>query len=360
MSKPDSIDDLLTAEERETLKSLPLKHGVRHPTWFPVFHANKSARDRETDAAVRRIASAGNAMWLQQAKADLVKWDTPSAASSVLAEMRAYGELLNAGLKVTPVPRGKASKPPATPDFEIDAGDGTVVLEVFAKHADQESAQIAPSERLNFAKRDGASVTMEVYEVAPGGAPDPTKPHDSVQANLVSRICGAKSSEHQWSDAKPAVLWIDLRSFGDFPEIVSAEQAEPVMAGREGLTSGALWYAFYGWKGAPIFEEDFFPQDRVVPMGHDGRFRMQGAKKSKLAACVLRLAEATIVFENPQAAAPLPGKARRHFLNLPRFDFGRSICEWDNGHTATQIELGARQIRSLAAWREKLCADEAE
>lgn len=32
------------------------------------------------------------------------------------------------------------------------------------------------------------------------------------------------------------------------------EQAAPLISGRDGPTSGALWYAFYGWRGAAIFE----------------------------------------------------------------------------------------------------------
>ncbi len=132
---------------------------------------------------------------------------------------------------------------------------------------------------------------------------------------------------------------------------MTLEQAAPLISGRDGLTSGALWYAFYGWRGAPIFEEDFFPRDRVVPMGHDGRFRMMGKKKSKLSGVILVLPDGLILLENPWTAHPLPDRARRFFERLPWFDLGRSVCDWSPGDALTQADLGRRQIESMACWR---------
>lgn len=124
------------------------------------------------------------------------------------------------------------------------------------------------------------------------------------------------------------------------------------MSGRDGLTSGALWYAFYGWKDAPIFEEDFPLRERVVPMGHDGRFRLQGPK-SKLSGAILALADGLVLFENPWANHPLPDRARRLAERLPSFDLGRSIGNWSPGDAEELAELGRRQIDVINNWRDR-------
>jgi hypothetical protein len=64
--------------------------------------------------------------------------DDPEEASAGLAELRAYGGLLEAGFKCTPIP----VKDDSTPDFEVDAGDGPVIVEVFAKHQDESETKL--------------------------------------------------------------------------------------------------------------------------------------------------------------------------------------------------------------------------
>ena len=195
---------------------------------------------------------------------------------------------------------------------------------------------------------------MTIWEQRPGGSPNRGKPDDSVQANVISRICGAKGDEKQFPADKPSLLWIDLRSFGAWPGVVKLEQCTPLMSGHHGLTSGALWYAFYGWKGAPLFEEDFPLHERVVKMGHDGRFRLRGKKRSKLSGAILALTEELILFENPWAAHPLPDRARRFTERLPWFNLGYSICNWSPGDAEAVAGLGRRQVEAMKTWRDKL------
>jgi hypothetical protein len=201
---------------------------------------------------------------------------------------------------------------------------------------------------------NGGQIRRTMWEQRPGGAPDPDKPNDSVQANVISRVCGAKGEEKQFPADRPSLLWIDFRSFGAWPEALKLEQCTPLISGHKGLTSGALWYAFYGWKDAPIFEEDFPLRERVVRMGHDGRFRLQGEKKSKLSGSILALSEGLVLFENPLANHPLPDRSRRFAERLPWFNLGHSVCNWSLGDAEALASIGRRQVEAMKSWHDEL------
>jgi hypothetical protein len=353
------VRDLLNNDELAALWDAPLIAGTRHPTWYPVFYSSPRPVDHLSNQAVRLIADNGGDSWLRRLAPRLSRIDDPEEAAAALAELRAYGSLLEAGFKVTPVPE----KDESTPDFEVDAGDRPVIVEVFAKHQDESETkrqkaiaarQIPSGVERHVMKGARAKIETTISEHYPGGSPDPKKPDDSAQANVISRICAAKGNEKQFPSDRPSLLWIDLRSFSDWPEVLKLEQCAPLISGHQGLTSGALWYAFYGWKGAPIFEEDFPLHERIVPMGHDGRFRLQGEKKSKLSGAIIALSEGLVLFENPWADHPLPDRARRFAERLPWFDFGRSMCNWSSGDAGTLAESGRRQIEAMARWRDDL------
>ncbi len=356
------VRDLFSDDELTTIKNWPLISGIRHPTWFPIFYEEQKPVEILSNGAVANIDRDGGAGWLKSLRPRLLQYDNPEEASACLAELRAYGGLLEAGFSVKPIHR--SSK--ATPDFEIDAGDGRVIVEVFTKHEDGDQLTtrraIAAGETPLGVERsviEGKHVTVHttISVGQPGGAPNPEKPNDSVQANVISRVCAAKGNETQLPDDAPSLLWIDFRSFGSWPEVFDIRQTSPIMSGHRGLTSGALWYALYGWKGAPIFEEDFFPLDRVVPMGHDGRFRLAGNKKTKLSGAILALSEGVAFLENPWAKNRLFDKARRMIERLPWFDLSASICDWHPGDAKMRVDLGKREIEAMEYWREQLNKD---
>lgn len=356
----NSVRDLLSDEDIQLIENAELIAHSRHPTWYPLFYSKPRSVDYLSNAAVSRISREnGGVIWLEGLKPRLIDIIDPEEAASALAEVRAYGGLLEAGFNVQPIPT--SSTP--TPDFCVHADDGKFVVEVFAKHQDasqkaflNDIASGNTPDGVHRSKNDlgNASIETTVVELHPGGPPDPSKPNDGVQANVISRICAAKGSEAQFPSDMPSVLWIDFTTFGIWPESLKLEQCSPILSGHHGLTSGAFWYAFFGWRGSPIFEEDFFPNDRVVPMGHDGRFRLSGSKKSKLSAVVIALHNECTIMENPWAFHPLPNRARRFFERLPWFDLTRSICDWTPGDAKKQIELGEDLIKTMETWRIKL------
>lgn len=350
------VKDLLTPDEFDALENAPSIAGARHPTWYPVFYETPRRIEYFTNEAVARVSAAGHSDWLSKLKPRLMRLDDHEEAAAALAELRAFGALLEAGFTVQPIPRSDA----ATPDFSVDGGDGPVVLEVFTKHEDDEQKLLRgralagdPDPNIVRSSFDvpGSKIKMTATLMQPGGAPDPSKPYDSVQANLISRICAAKGNESQLPSDRPAMLWIDLRSFGLWPEVVSPEQAAPLVMSREGVVAGALWYAFYGWKGAPVYDPSLGKADNFVRMGHDGRFRMTGKKKSRLAATIIVLPETLVFFENPWATNPVSDRTRHTSMWLPDYDLSRSVCSWSEGDALASVELGRRQIEAMENWK---------
>ena len=154
----------------------------------------------------------------------------------------------------------------------IASHDASVEIEVASKHQPGKEADRQElihktlntkdakfPEDVEYYVRSGKDTTCKIAisEHFPGGVPDPKKCGDSVQSNAISGICAIKGDEKQLSGNSPAILVVDLTAFGG-REIASLlfsnpSQASPLICGHVGLTSGFLWYAMYGWSGAPIF-----------------------------------------------------------------------------------------------------------
>jgi hypothetical protein len=353
------VRDLLPSDDLAAIWDSPQIATGRFPTWYTVFRSEPTTVEILTNQAVASVSGHGDDAWLQALAKRLCRMDDPEEAAAALAELRAYGAFLAADFQVKPI---STQNDDTTPDFEVDAGDGPVTVEVFTKLQDKteieqwediRAGNTPPGVERRVCRTRDVEIGTTVSEMQPGGAPDPQKPQDSVQANVIQRQCGAKGKERQFPADKPCLLWIDMRNFGAWPEALRLEQCAPLISGRSGVTSGALWYAFYGWKGAPIFEEDFPLLERVFSLGHDGRFRMAGDKKSRLTGVIITLSEGLVLFENPWADHPLPGRARRFAERLPRFNLGYSLCAWAPGDAALLADAGRRQIEAMAQWREE-------
>ena len=153
--------------------------------------------------------------------------------------------------------------------------------------------------------------------------------------------------EHQRRVGVPAVLWLDLNSYDPMSENF-LEQMDPLESTPIGLISGALWHAFYGWKGAPILE-DWHRQ--VFTMAHDGRFRATGAGKSHLAAAIICIERGLVLYENSWADVRLPAAFRHRCQRLPWFKIAPSIVDWAPGGAAGRVALAEAQTEAIAATR---------
>lgn len=349
------LHTLLSPAQIKAIDEAPFFAGDRHPIWSALFQHQASA----TDFLTRRAADAlARLPELREAMRDVIERaagteNIPDAAAA-LAELRAFGAMLEAGLDVKPITAG--GRRGATPDFVVNAGDGEVTVEVHARHeAGQQTTfrqAVANGEDLPDVDRRSEkvgnhTVTFTTTALYPGGKPDPDNPFDSIQANVISRLCRAKDTEAQRREGVPSVLWLDLSQFGAMTHTL-LEQTIPLVSGHIGLTSGAIWHAFYGWKGAPILEEG---NRKRIEMGHDGRFRLSGAKKSHLAAVIVCFEKGLILFENPWAEIRLPHAFRRRCERLPWFKLGHSVADWSPGETEALVALTTKRIVALAAER---------
>jgi hypothetical protein len=344
-----NVGDLLTDSEKAVIDNAPIGSTGRFPTWHPIFSPKQTKTDHLSNHAVSLVSTKGDQTWLASLNTRLTNIANAEDAAAALAELRVYGAFLEAAFKVKPIQ--VTAKP--TPDFEVDVGDGPVAVEVFAKHQHAQGPSIStPSNQANSNKNIQITITTHF----PAGSPDPKKKDDCTQANVISRVCGAKGSEKQFPTDKPCLLWIDFRTFGAWPGIISLDQCQPLISGHNGLCSGALWYAFFGWEKAPIFEEYFDFNERTYRMGHAGRFRLDGKSKSKLSGVILALTDGCVMFENPWANNPLQDRTRRHIERLPWFNLGHSIIEYSKGDAANCVAMGRNQINYMHAWHKRLNA----
>lgn len=347
-----SLHALLMPEQVKAIEEAPLVADQRHPAWSALFLHQTSATDfltrRAADAVWRSPTLKVDMRSVLQRAADL---ENIADAAAALAELRALGAMIEA--RMSPVPLPASAKHGPSPDFEANAGDGPVTVEVHAKHEDgAQTARrlaIAAGEDVPGVERTSRKVgdmlvthTTSVWH--PGGTPDPKKPFDSIQANVISKLCSVKASEHQRREAVPSVLWLDLTTFDPMSK-GQLLQTLPLVSGHIGLTSGAIWHAFYGWKGAPLLEEG---NPRRTTMGHDGRFRMSGDAKSHLAAAIVSFERGLVLLENPWATVPLPPIFRRRCEGLAWFKLGNSVADWTPGQAAAQLALAVAQIEALA------------
>ena len=355
---------LFSCEQRERIYEAPMFSGRRHPVWVPLFGECQSlhAGHYRLEQSTRNIeeVSCGK-KWLESKKPMLLDQEDVSNASAAMAEIRTFGELLEAGFDVYPVPEEKEE---STPDFIGTVGSQQVAFEVAAKLQDREmdelECKIYDAMRGNGPVPKGVShdvrrsdrnlVTSFESTSQPFGSPNPKKNHDSVQTNAISRVCGIKGDERQLPDDMASVLVVDFNDFGNpLTPHTLIEQAEPVIAGRDGFTSGALWYAFHGWKGAPVFQDNW-----CFRMQHDGRFRLTGKQKSKLSAVLLMMPKHIVCFENGAAVCPLIEDTRLSITRFPWFKLNHSLLEWEPGDVERQVELHRHMIGRLEARYEDI------
>ncbi|MGQ4274111.1 hypothetical protein [Terrihabitans sp. B22-R8] len=357
-----SLTSLLTEGEKKIVENHTDASGRRHPAWTAL-NAHDLARDYDRSPKDYLVNSAIEAIgrhkhgsqWLTRNKPRIAQTGNPSDCAAVLAEIRCYGALLEAGLAVLPVPTTST----ATPDFSFEIDGQTGFVEVATKQEDSDQIQLAEQvaagnlpegvERSTI-ETAGARLEFTAMELHPFGAPNPDKPGDSTQANAISRICSIKAGERQVAEGQLALLWLDFRDLGKWPGILKVENTSPLISGRAGtLTSGPVWYAFYGWKGAPILEEDRPGIQSIGTMQHFGRFHPHRTPPSKYAAAVICLDDATVLFENPSAQVSLPLALRQKLIGLPSFDIGHTVAGWRPGDLMNSIRLSRSMIEALKA-----------
>jgi hypothetical protein len=191
--------------------------------------------------------------------------------------------------------------------------------------------------------------------VHPWGRPVAEKRGDSTTKKAISKICAIKGKEHQLRSDIPSVIWMDFQDLHTWNMALTSAGFNPLVSWRECITSGAIWYALYGWKGAPVFQQVHFShldlRSQIQRMEHDGRFLLS----SLASAVIVSLPDATLLAETPRRRRQLSSAVRLRCLGLPHAGIEYSIAEWTDGRVASTLMTGASLICGLI--REKLPAE---
>lgn len=331
---------ILTAQEIDSVKSMKVK-GRSHPLTSILFSNDKKTKQTavNTEIALKHILRV-NSNWFTGIKHRLLKSDLSDAASA-LSEIRAYGYLLETGLSVEPMSPDESK----TYDFLIKKVDGEKVrVEVFAKQYDSEVAKDLEKFHSESAPlKEG--VTCRISDpIAPFGKPKKEK-GENVAANVISRLACIKQDEKQLSDKDTSVLWLDFQD--DIWWLLEVDSVLPIRTWSSGFYSGEIWYAFYGFKNAPIFEAnclDLIKIGHFVRMRHEGRFR----QITKVDAVIITFPNHSVILENPESKKPIKSWLTEGLIKMPWFCYEYSYINYPHSKLREYIELQKQLILSFA------------
>ncbi len=333
------IRALLTPEQLATIKHLKWKDR-RHPLQRLLFPQDRDEQFVYNTGVALNLIFERDERWILSKKRQLLSTENYNDASSVLGEVRAYGALLRCELTVKPGSAGVTSEP----DFLVET---EVFVEVHAKQPEPDEALALErhhDERFRSIPGEGVSVRMHFH--TPFGVP---KPGESVTRNAIQKLAQIKQKEEakqQFSDLAPSILWLDFQDEA-WSLIINASDAAPIVSWHRGFYSKPLWYAFYGWKGAPVFQGEMIEAGACRPlnkMRHDGRFR----QNTKIDAVIVSFPKDTIILENPFSRKPVQAWLWRKLTLLPDFNFELSHLNWPRADLSQRIETQKITLEALA------------
>ena len=335
----------LSESEIENIRNTSIKDRC-HPVKRLLYPKDRGERDfqviKNTERALRHLQQ-HHTQWLRNLKPRLLNIDDYSNSSGALGEIRAFGYILEAGISVEPITQNGA-------DFCVEDNQEKVWIEVHSKQFhDKESESLEKfyndlRKEMTKSDRKTGSVIGE-HRTVPYGKPE--KKDENVTANAISKLCAIKQREHQMSTNDTSILWLDFQD--EVWEVLDkVERVLPVRTGNGAFDSGELWYAFYGWKDAPIFQD--FSLDRLLndekKMGHPGRFR-NSTKPTKLDAVIISFSRNTVILENPFSKKAIKPSLWKKLTLLPWFNFEYSYTNWPAMNLRQRIELEEEKLKKL-------------
>lgn len=332
-----SLRSLFATQEIDLLKRMRRKDR-RHPLQRLFPQERDDDVTANTSLALETIFERDH-NWIRSKKRKLSSIDNFEAASSLLGEIRAYGSLLAAGLQTRPARAGGESEP----DFLVE---NNVFIEVHTKQSEPSEAYAL--ERFNLRDKASISVSRGIHPNSPFGAPTRD---DSTTRIAIQKLAQIKQEEEekkkQFSNLYPSILWLDFQD-EIWNLIIGADAAEPVTLWNDEYYSGPLWYAFYGWKGAPVFQGETKlqrPRRIVGRMEHEGRFR----RGTKVDAVVASFPRDTIILENPFSEKPVQPWIREKLARIRNYNPEYSFVNWPDGNLSKRIASEKDSLEALAS-----------
>lgn len=346
MCLEEYFDGYISSEEIEKCKSAP--NGNDNPIIY-LFTKEVVSSDNSFGYTKQNVLSSYNIVkahdydWLKKNKSKLLDGNNVNNAMAVIGELCCYGYLLSSfGANNI-----EAIKPEnkSTPDFEVRNDNGEkVYVEV---NTIQMNGDEQESLRKFHSKRElptHTGISIRQHCVTPFGR----KNASCVAENVIHKLCQIKGEEKQFKEEITSVLWVDVQE--QHVNMLSKRSLSscPILTSREMIYSNELWYAFYGEKGLPIFENytPFWGATRKTPiMQHDGRFHKN--TESKIDAVVFCFPNSTIIYENPYSKKKLPKWFIRNMFNVRWFNYQGSKLDFPSHSLIEQLKIDKRIICSL-------------
>ena len=342
--------EVFTKADLESLRSASTKSRP-HPLISLFGDPQKPSQVAYNTASVTRRILCRNKAWLKQIRVRLLDQSDPTNSAAALAEIRAFGALLEAGFDAVPLPT-KKGRP--TADFRVSSTDTDVFIEVHCRQLSDETQksidehttqQDREFQKWREAHPEGGALIGPPHVVRPFGDP---KEGRTVTARAISALCQMKGDEKQFLDRSANVLWIDLQDDHTFHGMFDENTASPIKSSNRKFTSGELWYALYGWKGAPIFENfPDVPLRKPLGMEHDGRFSRTD-RPTLLSAIIATFPRATVLLEHPSPTTVLPDAFRNRAMLLPWAKLERSLCNFEPTLVKRMVEQQRRLILAVS------------
>lgn len=277
-----------------------------------------------TEAAARRILR-HDENWLK-AQVNRLRGENTTDVEATLGELRAYGACLDCHLEIKPVPIGRTK----TPDFSLHEDNPAVAVEVHTRATEPRMTEKNErGTRTPYGQPRSSGIAVE-----------------NVTENVIQKLATEKQKElPQLPEDAPGILWLDLQT--EWASL-STESALPIIKGTQApYHSGEFWYAAYGKKGLPIFEDGLdrreeFREPRM--MRHDGLFQ----KLPKLSAIIGSFPDGIVLFESPRATHPVPERVRTAILHLPSLRRSRSIFHKTGADLNDRVERVFSRLERLA------------
>lgn len=325
-----------TDEEISRIKNFQFKGGLSHPIKSILFPDNNNSPLANNTMRALRIIDKN---WILSKKRRLLNFKEYGEAASVLGEIRAYGYLMECKLSVKPT----STNSTRTPDFEIKNGNEKVLIEVFNRlYNENELKALDEFHGETIPLKQGQAISR-THSVFPFGKP---KSGENVSENIISKLSNTKEEKGktQLSENYTSILWLDFQD--DIWWIFDANRVFPIIT-RDGLIhSGEIWYAFYGWKGAPIFERrtlDLIRINDYPKMKHEGRFR----QPTIVDAVIMVFPQYTVILENPNSLKPVKPWLWEKLISLPNFNYEYSYLNWPKDNLKKRVELQKQLIKAL-------------
>ena len=345
----DIHDSVRQFIDEDDLKLLPASNNNvgRHHPLLDLLGSSSSQTKVNTTTAINQILRHDRS-WIERLKPRILDRSDLTNAAGALAEIRAYGALLEADIVVSPI---REQKQNPTPDFEISLDGIDVTIEVnsrqLSKSTQSDIDQHRERHMEDIRKKEVAGVGSRVYFseplfIRPFGDPGEGK---TVTEVAISRLCAIKKDEKQCRQTSSNILWIDLQDDNTFATMSNERIVYPLTSWNERVTSGALWYALYGWKGAPILESfPDFSSRRPAGMKHDGRYR----RCTLLSAVIASFPKSTVLLEHPSPKICIPNEFRRRAVSLPWFSIQTSLSNWRENLVAGLVKEQREMILAVS------------